>query len=247
LEDLTTSQPTSQTVLHNPIEGPFIPVSQSPFDPLSFPHRTPTPPLAATITVVHDEGEVVEKAESTSSSHPSTLLHEIEIDSQLQLIPSRNEDDVEMSVAPGEDHVQTHFSIAPSELSQARDNDTLMQEAEGVVRRSRSLDPSIKEIDQGSVVEEHPGGEISSARAPEELAWVPTKTSPMRVQSTDSAEISSPGSLPKLPKKPRRKQDFYIAVPPVSEWVVQAKHREAARKSLVREKAGEFGYPEVAS
>jgi hypothetical protein len=255
VEDSATSQPTPQAVLHNRIEDSFISVSQSSFDPLSFPHRTPTPPLAATITSLHDEGEVIERAESTASSHPSTILHEIEIDSQLQLIPSGNEDDVEMSVAPDEDHVQTHFNIASSEFSQARDNDTPMQEADEadvVVNRARSLDPSIREIGQGSIrspmVEEDPGGETrSSARAPEELAWVPTKTSPIRVQSTDSAETSVPGSLPKLSRKPRRGQDFYIAVPPASEWVVQAKHREAERKALVREKAGESGYTRIAS
>jgi hypothetical protein len=247
VEHLTTSQPTSQAVLHNHIENPFIPVPQPPFDPLSFPHRTPTPPLAATITAVHDEGEVVEQAELTSLSHPSTVLHEIEIDSHLQLIPSGDDDDVEMSVAPGEDHVQTHLNIAPSEFSHARDDDTVMQEADAVVRRSRSLDPSIREPDQNSVVEEQPGGETSPARALEELAWLPTMTSPARVQSTDSAETSGPGVLPKLPKKPRRKRDFYVAVPPASDWVVRAKHREAERKVLAREKAGEFGYPRVAS
>lgn len=240
-EDLTTSQSTPQPdVLHNHIEDPFISVSQPSFDPLSFPHRTPTPPLAATITTVHDEGEVEEKAVSISPSYPSTPLHEAEIDSQLQFPPSRIEDDVEMSVAPGEDHVQIQLNVASSEFSQAQDNDTLVQEAD------ESLAPSVVEIDRsprGSpMVEEYPGGETrSSARAPEELARVLPRTSPIRVQSTDIAETSSPSSLPKLPRKSRRKQEFYVAVPPASEWVLRAKHREAERKALMREKAGEFG------
>jgi hypothetical protein len=244
LENLTASQPTPQTVLHNPIDDPFGPVSQSSFDPLSFPHRTPTPPLAATITTLHDEGEVDGKAESTSSSHPSTILHEIEIDSQLQLIPSGQEDDVEMSVTPGEDHVQTHFDIASSEFSRAHDNDTLMQEADVFVRRAGSLDPSIEEIDRGTIgnpIVEFPGGETRSPpRAPEMLAWRLAKTSPVRVPSPGSAETSGPSSMPKLPKKPRGKHEFYIAVPPASEWVIRAKRREAERKALEREKAGEF-------
>jgi hypothetical protein len=251
LEDLTTSQPTPQTVLHIPIEDPFVPVTQSSFNPLPFPHRTPTPPLAATITTLHDEGEVDGKAESTSSSHPSTILHETEIDSQLQLIPSGHEEDVEMSVTPVEDHVQTHFDIASSEISRAQDNDTLMQEADVFVRRAGSLDPSIEEIDRGTIgspIVEYSGGETRSPpRAPEELAWGLTKTSPIRVQSTGSAEISGPSSMPKLPRKPRGKQEFYIAVPPASEWVLRAKRREAERKALDMEKAGEFRYPGTAS
>jgi hypothetical protein len=251
LEDLTTSQPTPLTVLHNPLEDPFVAVSQSSFDPLSFPQRTPTPPLAATITTLHDEGEVDGKAESTSSSHPSTILHEIEIDSQLQLIPSGHEDDVEMSVTPGEDQVQTHSDIASSEFSRAQDNEPVMQEADVFVRRAESLAPSIEEIDRGTIgspIVEYPGGETRSPpRVPEEPAWGITKTSPIRVQSTGSVETSGPSSMPELPRKPRGKQEFYIAVPPASEWVLLAKRREAERKALEREKGGESRYSGTAS
>jgi hypothetical protein len=113
--------------------------------------------------------------------------------------------------------------------------------------QATSLNRSIEEIDRGSIgspmVQEHPGNEgRRSAQAPEELAQVLLKTSPIRAQSRDFAETSSRGSLPKLPRKSRGKQKFYIAVPRASEWVLQAKHREAERKALVREKAGEFGY-----
>lgn len=245
LEDTTTSQPTSQIVLHDHVEDLFIP-DQPPFDPLSFPHRTPTPPLAATITTVHDEGEVDEKAHPTLSSRPSTPLHETEIDSQLQYIPCGNEDDVEMSSVHGEDHVLTQPNIA-SEFSRALGNDTLMQEADVSTHRATSLDRSVGEIDRGligsSMVGKHPGNETQrSAQAPEELARVPLKTSPIRVQSPDTAETSSRDSLPKLPRKSRGKQKFYVAVPPASEWVLQAKRREAERKALLKEKAGEFGY-----
>jgi len=246
LEDMTISQPTSQIVLHGHVEDPLI-LDQPSFEPLSFPHRTPTPPLAATITTVHDEGEVDEKAGPTPSSRPSTPLHEIEIDSQLQYIPSGNEDDIEMSSVPGEDQVPTQPNIESSEISQAWDNDALMQEAGVSTHQATSLDRPIEEIDRGSIgsqmVEEHPGNERRrSAQAPEELARVLRKTSPIRVQSTDFAETSSLGSLPKLARKSRGKQKFYIAVPPASEWVLQAKRREAERKALMKEKAGEFRY-----
>ncbi|KAF8505728.1 hypothetical protein F5888DRAFT_464783 [Russula emetica] len=228
------------------VEDPLI-SDQPSFEPLSFPHRTPTPPLAATITSVHDEGEVDEKADPTPSSRPSTPLHEIEIDSQLQYIPSGNEDDIEMSSVPGEDHVPTQPNIASFEFSQAWDNNTLMQDADVSIHQATPLDRSIEQIDRGSIgspmVEEHPGNERRrSAPAPGELARVLLKTLPIRVQSTDSVEISSRGSLPKPPRKSRRKQKFYIAVPPASEWVLQAKRREAERKALMKEKAGEFGY-----
>jgi hypothetical protein len=243
LEDSTTSQPTSQIVLHDHVEDPLIP-DQPSFEPLSFPHRTPTPPLVATITTVHDEGEVNEKADPTPSSRPSTPLHEIEIDSQLQYLPSGNEDDIEMSSVPGEDQVSTQPNIAPSEISRAWDNDTLMQEADVSTHQATSLDRPI-EIDRGSIgspmAEEHPGRERRSVQAPEELARVVPKISPIRAQSIDFAETSSRGSLPKLARKSRGKQKFFIAVPPASEWVLQAKRREAERRALMKEKAGEFG------
>lgn len=245
LADTTASQPTSQIVLHDHVEHLFMP-DQPPFDTISFPHRTPTPPLAATITTVYDEGEVDEKAHATLSSRPSTPLHEIEIDSQLQDIPCGNEDDVEMSSVPGEDHVVTQPNIVSSEFTQAWDNDTLMQEAGVSTHRATSLDRLVGEIDRGSIgssIVRDPGDETKrSAQAPEELARVLPKTSPIRVQSADSAETSSRDSLPKLPGKSRGKQKFYVAVPPASEWVLQAKRREAERKALLKEKAGEFGY-----
>ena len=240
LEDTTTSQ----IVLHDHLEDPLIP-DQPSFEPLSFPHRTPTPPLAATITTVHDDGEVDEEANPIFSS--STPLHEIEIDSQLQYIPSGNENDVEMSSVPGEDHVPTQPDIASSEFSQAWDNDTLMQEADVSTHRAPTFDQPIKEVVRGTIgspmAEEHPENETKSyARAPEDLAPVLPKTSPIRVQSADSAETSSPDSLPKLLRKSRGKQKFYIAVPPASEWVLQAKRREAERKARLKGEVGELVY-----
>ena len=266
LEDTTTSQPASQIVLHDDVEDPSIHDQLS----FSFPHRTPTPPLAATITIVDDEDEVDEKPEPTPSSRPSTPLHEIEIDSQLQYLPSGNEDDVEMSSVPGEGDVPIHPNIASSkvskgwdndvemssvpgeddvpiqpniassEFSNALDNDALMQEAGVSTDQATPLGQPIGEIDRGSTgsakVEKHPGNE----RRRSTEARVLSKTSPIRVQSTDSAETSSRGSLPKLPRKSQGKQKFYIAVPPASEWVLQAKRREAERRALMKEKAGEL-------
>ena len=237
LEDTTTSQ----MVLDDHVEDPLIP-DQSSFEPLSFPHRTPTPPLAATITIVNDEGEVDEKAEPTPTSRRSTPLHEIEIDSQLQYLPSGNEDDVEMSSIPGEDDFPIQPDIASSEFSKAWDNAALMQETDMYTHQATSLDRPVGEIDQGSsMVEEQPGNEKRhSTQAPEELARVLPMTSSIRVQSSDSAGTSSRVSSPKLPRKSRGKQKFYIAVPPASEWVLQAKRREAERKALMKEKAGEL-------
>jgi len=246
LEDTTTSQPTSQIVLHDHVEDSII-LDQPSFEALSFPHRTPTPPLAATITTVYDEDEVDENAIPTPSSRPSIPLHEIEIGSQLEYISSGN-DDIEMSSIPGEDQVPTKPNIASSEFFQAWDNHTLMQEAEVPTHQATSLDRPIEEIDRGPIgspsVEEHPGNvRRHSAQVPGE----PPKTSPIRVQGTDSAETSIRGSLPTPSMKFRGKQRFYIAVPPASEWVRQAKRREAERKALMKEKAGEFGYLGITS
>jgi hypothetical protein len=221
-----------------------VPFAESPFDPLSFPHRTPTPPLAATITPVHDEDEV-EKAEAT----PSSLLHEEDIDLQLQLPPSESEDNLEMDVVSGEDHVQTHSSAAPlSEHTtpfkpQDNNNNSLTQHADVFVRRTGLLDSPTGEIVRPSIgesgVDAGPAsGAGSPLREPEELPRMPTEMSPKGVLSPGSAETSGRGSLPNVPRKYRGKREFYIAVPPPSEWVLRAKHREAARKARLSGKLG---------
>jgi hypothetical protein len=247
-EELTTTHPAPETVLHNPIEVPLMHIAQSSFEPLSFSHRTPTPPLAATITPLHDEDEGDEEGEATPSSHPASLLYEGEVDSQLRLIPSGGEDDVEMDVDSGEDHVQANINIAsPSEYAshyRARDDNSPIQEADVFVRRTGLLDSSTAGVDRGSIgnlqAEGAPAGEnSSSAQVSEELPRVPTKTSSTRFLSPGSAETSSSGLKSKASRRPRGKQEFYIAVPPPSEWVLRAKHREAERKALMNEKSGE--------
>lgn len=237
LEDTTTSQ----IVLHDRVEDALM-TDQPTFEPISFPHRTQTPPLAATITIIDDEGEVDEKAKPTPSSRPCTPLHEIEIDSQPEYIPSGNEDDVEMSSIPGEDDVPIQPDVASLEFSKAWDNGAQMQEADVSTHQATSLDRPIGEIDPSSIVspavEEHPENERKrSTQSPDEPARVPPKTSSI---GTDSVETSSRVSSPKLARKFRGKQKFYIAVPPASGWVLQAKRRE--RKALMKEKAGELAW-----
>jgi len=257
LEDLTTSHPRTGSILHNDIEVPLIHLSQSPFDPLSFPRRTPTPPLAATITLVRDEDEVDEKAEATPSSHPSSLLHEEEVDSQLRLIPSGSEDGVEIRADSVEDQDPTHSNIAPplesTAHSEAPDGNSPMQETDVFFRRTGLLDSSIGEIDHGSMgnprAEECPAGETRNSAQPcEELpSCVPTKASSSGIRSPGFAETSGTGSSSKFPRRTRGKQEFYIAVPPPSEWVLRAKHREAERKAQINYRSGEPRYPGITS
>jgi hypothetical protein len=246
-EDLAITHPTPETVLHNPMEVPLMPIAQTSFEPLPFSHRTPTPPLAATITPLNDEDEGDEEGGVTPSSHPTSLLYE-EVDPQLWMIPSGGEDDVEMHVDSGEGHVQAHIDIAsPSEYAahhKARDDNSPRQEADVFVRRTGLLDSSIAGIDRGSIgslqAEDAPAGETSSsAQVSEALPGVPTKTSSTRFLSPGSAETSSSGLKSRASRRPRGKQEFYIAVPPPSEWVLRAKHREAERKALMNEKNGE--------
>ena len=253
LEDLTTAQLSPENVLHDHIEIPFIPVSQPSFDPLSFPHRTPTPPLAATIAPLRDEDEVDEKVEATHSSRPSTPLHG-EVDSQLQLVPSGSDGDVEMSVASDGDQVRTDFNgvslSGHTGHSEARDNNSPMQEADVFVRRAGLLDSSIGGIDGRSIgslgTEECPAGEANGpAQAFEEASRILTKTS-TRLQNPDSAETLGSGSLLNVPRTSRGKQEFYIAVPPPSEWVLKAKQRETERKARGNEKTGKPQCPRIA-
>ena len=249
IEDSTTSQPTPETVLHRHIDVPLVPVSHSPFDHLSFTHRTPSPQLAATITPVRDEDEADENARTTPS-YPSAPLHDEAVDSQLQPNSPRSGNDLEMGTASGEDHVQVHFDITSSEHtphSEPRDSDSTIQEPDVFVSRNDLLDSSIEETDRelmGNLGAENCPGSETGTRSPEPAqARVLAKIPPTRAQSPGSTETSGPGSLPKLPRKSLRKQDFYVAVPPASEWVLRAKGRGVERKALVNESTGEFRYP----
>ena len=255
LEDLSTSHPTTESALHNDMEVPLIHLPQSPFDPLSFPHRTPTPPLAATITLVRDEDEVDEKAEATPSSHPSSLLHEEEVDSQLRLMPSGSEDGVGIRADSDEVQVQTHFNITSppkrTAHSEAPDDDSSMHETDVFVRRTGLLDSSNEGIHHGSMgspqVEECPAGETrSSTQAREELpSSVPTRASSSCVRSPGFVKTSGTGLSSKVPRRTHGKRGFYIAVPPPSEWVLRAKRREAERKAQINYKTGEPRYPRI--
>jgi len=84
--------------------------------------------------------------------------------------------------------------------------------------------------------EKRPESETSPKPAQARLL---AKARPTRAQSLVSAETSDPSSLPRFPRKPLRKQDFYVAVPSPSEWVLRAKHREVERKALVDGKTAE--------
>src|SRR5260221_9156479 len=146
--------------------------------------------------------------------------------------PLEREDGVEIRVDSDEDQVQTHFNItSPPERTarfEARDGNSIMQETDVFVRRTGLLDSPIREVDRGSMgspqAEECPaGGARSSVQAREELpSHVTNKASSSRVRSPGLAETSGSGLSSKVPRRTRGKQEFYIAVPPPSEWVLRA-------------------------
>ena len=243
-EDLPGSQPTPDILLHGPMNIPLAPISQSAFDPLDFPHRTPTPPLAATITPLHDDDEVAEESNSSRRTSPS---HVEAADTQVHLIPSMNEHDHEMSVASGEDQVVNSLNVASSSEHatdpEAWNKNLPVQEADVFIRRTGLLDSSSGEISGEAIktlqTEEHPAGDAKSpVRATEELPAVLTGKSPTCIKSPGVAETTGSGPLSKIPSKSRRKPAFYIDVPPPSEWVLRAKRREAEKKAPISDKAG---------
>jgi len=128
--------------------------------------------------------------------------------------------------------------------SEARDNNSTIPEPEVFVSRDDLLESPIEGIDRESMgnlgADQHP-----ETRSPEPAqARVLAKTPPTRGQSPGSAETSGPGSLPKPPRKTLRRRDFYVAVPPPSEWVLRAKDGEVERKVLVNEKTGQSSIKE---
>jgi hypothetical protein len=230
-EDLASSQQTPDILLHDPmdIDIPLAPVSQSSLNPFSLPCRTPTPPLAATITALHDDDEVDENAEESHPSRPASPPSMANI--QVHSIPSVDGEDPEMSVASGEDQVRASPNIASSAAyntaPEASDKNLLGQEADVFVRRTGLLDSPNKEISSKTIeisrAEEFPAGETRSPMQP-------TKKLPENIGSD---------SLLKATVKPRRKQAFYIEVPPPSEWVLRAKRREAKKNALINDTVGE--------
>jgi hypothetical protein len=230
-EDLATSQQTPDILLHDPMDIPLAPISQSSLDPFSFPCRTPTPPLAATITSLHDDDEVDENAEESHPSRPASPHSMGGTIIQVHSISSAHGEDPEMGVASGEDQLRTSPNIASSmaydTALDALDENLSGQEADIFVRRTGLLDSPVREISSKTIeilrAEELPAGEMRSPMQP-------TKQLPENIGS---------GPLSKAIIKPRRKQAFYIEVPPPSEWVLRAKRREAKKRALINDTAGE--------
>ncbi|KAH9045452.1 hypothetical protein EDB85DRAFT_32541 [Lactarius pseudohatsudake] len=78
-EGLTDPQQAPDIIPHDPMDIPLLPFTESSFNGLSFPTRTPTPPLSATITPFRDDDIADGKIQEISSPVPtSPCLDQVE-------------------------------------------------------------------------------------------------------------------------------------------------------------------------
>ena len=238
LEDLMNSQQAPDVVPHDHVDVPLLSFTEAPFNGLSFPTRTPTPPLSAMITPFREDDGPDAKTQESIPTSP--CLDHVEI--QPESISSASEGGLEAMDISADDVT----SLSPEHVThpEAQIRNLPKEETRVFVRRTGLLDSSMEEISgeplESVRTEEYPGGETRKhVQTSEVPSAVHSSTLPTSGRSTSPAVISGSSDLLKPLMKSARKPTFYVAVPPRPEWVRSAKRREAANKRLASEESGE--------
>jgi hypothetical protein len=235
---------------HMDIDVPMLSFTEASFNGLSFPTRTPTPPLSAMITPFRDDDGANAKTQETPSFIPtSPRLDQVEI--QPESISPASESGLEAMVISADDVCEdqdrigfnvTHLSSEQATHPEAQILNSPKEESRVFVRRTGLLDSSIEDISgeplESMRTEGYPGDETRKhVRTSEVSPVVHTSTRPT---STSPAATLGSSAFLKPPMQSAGKPTFYVAVPPRPEWVRSAKRREAANKRLASEEIGEL-------
>lgn len=247
-EGLTDPQQAPDIIPHDPMDIPLLPFTESSFNGLSFPSRTPTPPLSATITPFRDDDIVDGKIQEISSPVPtSPCLDQVEKrpesisptskhSLEARVISTGSDQDLDVT-SPSSEHA-THPQ------AQVQIPNLPKEESHVFVRRTGLLDSSIEEMSgeplESVRTEGYPGDETRKhVRTSEVPSAVHTSTGPTSGRNTSPAGTPGFGVFLKPLMKPAEEPAFYIAVPPLPEWVRRAKRRKVANNGLGSEETGQ--------
>jgi hypothetical protein len=250
LEGLMNPRQAPDLAPHDHMDVPLLSFEAS-LNALSFPTRTPTPPLSAMITPFRDDDGANEKTQETSSSNPtSPRLDQVELQPESISPASNGFEAMDICTNEDQDGIDLNVPSLSSEHAthpEVQILDSPAEEPDVFVRRTGLLDSSIEEISGEALENLRAEGSAEDetrnlVRTSEVPSAVHTSTRPTSGGSTShAATLGSSVSL-KPAVKSAGKPSFYIAVPPQPEWVRNAKRQEAAKKGLASEENGEFVY-----
>jgi hypothetical protein len=234
LEGLMDPQQVADVVPHDhmDVDVPLLSFAEASFNGLSFPTRTPTPPLSAMITPYREDDGANGKAQETPLSNPtSPCLDQVEIQPEPISPANNGPEAMVISADEDKDSVGVNVTSLSSEHSthpEAQILNSPKAETHAFVRRSGLLDSSIEEIS---------GDAFENLRA----EGHPVDGTRKRTSEVPPVVHTSGSSIPlQLPMKSAGKPSFYVAVPPQPEWVRKVKRQEATKKVFASEENGEL-------
>lgn len=234
LEGLTDSQQAADVLPHDhmDVDVPLLSFAEVSFNGLSFPTRTPTPPLSAMITPYRDDDGANGKTQETPPSIPtSPRLDQVEIQPE-SISPASNNGPEAMviSVVEDKDRIDVNVTSPSSGRTthpEAQIINSPKAETHAFVRRTGLLDSPMEEVS---------GEAIENPRAKGHLGDETRKL----VRNTTVVHTSGSSISLKPSMKSGGKPSFYIAVPPRPEWVREAKRQIAIKRGLASEENGEL-------
>ncbi|KAH9077224.1 hypothetical protein EDB83DRAFT_2348892 [Lactarius deliciosus] len=224
-EGLTDPQQAPDIIPHDPMDIPLLPFTESSFNGLSFPTRTPTPPLSAMITPFRDDDVADGKIQEIPSPVPTSPCLD-QVEKQPESISPTSKHSLEARViSTGGDQDRIDFDVTSPSSEHATHPQVQVQipnspkeESHVFVRRTEEISGEPLE---GARTEGYPGDETRKHVRTSEVPSAP-------------------------PMKPAGEPAFYIAVPPLPEWVRRAKRRKVANNGLGSEET-EYAENELAN